>query len=75
MAGFHPPSISKKASAWYGPFSSSMAISLWAQWLAPSGVKVFEIRPGEIDAGPLDYSTGQVPNVDGGFHLRGLQRT
>ena len=89
----------------------SMAVSLWAQRLAQSGVKVFEIRPGvirtdmiaaveklyeeriaagllpqrrmgeprdialavrAIAAGLLDYSTGQVLNVDGGFHLRGL---
>ena len=89
----------------------SMAVSLWAQRLAQSGVKVFEIRPGVIRTdmiaaveklyeeriaagllpqrrmgeardvalavraiadGLLDYSTGQVLNVDGGFHLRGL---
>jgi len=89
----------------------SMAVSLWAQRLAQTGVKVFEIRPGVIRTdmiaaveklyeeriaagllpqrrmgeprdialavraiadGLLDYSTGQVLNVDGGFHLRGL---
>ena len=89
----------------------SMAVSLWAQRLAQSGVKVFEIRPGVIRTdmiaaveklyeerigagllpqrrmgeprdialavraiadGLLDYSTGQVLNVDGGFHLREL---
>lgn len=89
----------------------SMAVSLFAQRLAPLGIKVFEIRPGIIRTdmiapvvkqyeeriaagllpqrrmgepadvaravraiadGLLDYSTGQVLNVDGGFHLRGL---
>lgn len=89
----------------------AMAVSLWAQRLAQTGVKVFEIRPGIIRTdmiaaveklyeeriaggllpqrrmgeprdialavraiadGLLDYSTGQVLNVDGGFHLRGL---
>jgi len=89
----------------------SMAASLWAQRLASSGIKVFEIRPGIIRTdmiaavekiyedkiaagllpqrrmgepadvaravraiadGLLDYSTGQVLNVDGGFHLRSL---
>ena len=89
----------------------SMAVSLWAQRMAQSGVKVFEIQPGVIRTdmiaaveklyedriaggllpqrrmgeprdialavraiadGLLDYSTGQVLNVDGGFHLRGL---
>jgi len=89
----------------------SMAVSLWAQRMAQTGVKVFEIRPGVIRTdmiaavqqlyedriaagllpqrrmgeprdvalavraiadGLLDYSTGQVLNVDGGFHLRGL---
>jgi NAD(P)-dependent dehydrogenase (short-subunit alcohol dehydrogenase family) len=89
----------------------SMAVALWAQRLAASGVKVFEIRPGIIRTdmiaavekmyeeriaggllpqrrmgepvdvamavraiadGLLDYSTGQILNVDGGFHLRGL---
>ncbi len=88
-----------------------MAVSLWAQRLASTGVKVFEIRPGIIRTdmiaavekmyeeriaggllpqrrmgeprdialavraiadGLLDYSTGQVLNVDGGFHMRGL---
>lgn len=88
-----------------------MAVALWAQRLAQTGVKVFEIRPGivrtdmiaavekmyedriaagllpqrrmgeprdvalavrAIADGLLDYSTGQVLNVDGGFHLRGL---
>jgi len=89
----------------------SMAVALFAQRLASSGVKVFEIRPGVIRTdmiaaveksyeeriatgllpqgrmgepldvaravraiadGLLDYSTGQVLNVDGGFHLRSL---
>jgi 3-oxoacyl-[acyl-carrier protein] reductase len=89
----------------------SMSVALWAQRLAASGVKVFEIRPGiirtdmiaavesayeekiaagllpqrrmgesqdvalavrAIAAGLLDYSTGQILNVDGGFHLRSL---
>jgi 3-oxoacyl-[acyl-carrier protein] reductase len=89
----------------------SMAVALYAQRLAASGVKVFEIRPGIIRTdmiagvekayedkiaagllpqrrmgepsdiaravraiadGLLDYSTGQVLNVDGGFHLRSL---
>ena len=89
----------------------SMAVALWAQRLAGSAVKVFEIRPGvirtdmiaaveklyeqriaggllpqrrmgeprdvalavrAIAGGLLDYSTGQVLNVDGGFHLRSL---
>jgi NAD(P)-dependent dehydrogenase (short-subunit alcohol dehydrogenase family) len=89
----------------------AMAVSLWAQRLAQTGIKVFEIRPGIIRTdmiaavekaydekiangllpqrrmgetcdvakairaiadGLLDYSTGQVLNVDGGFHLRGL---
>src|SRR5512140_3298109 len=83
----------------------AMAVALWAQRLAPVGVKVFEIRPGIIRTdmisavelvydekikggllpqrrmgegsdiaravraiadGALDYSTGQVLNVDGG---------
>jgi len=89
----------------------AMAVALWAQRLAQTGVKVFEIRPGIIRTdmiaavekiyderiangllpqrrmgesanvakavraiadGLLDYSTGQVLNVDGGFHLRSL---
>lgn len=89
----------------------SMSVALYAQRLADTGVKVFEIRPGiirtdmiaavektyddkiangllpqrrmgesqdiaravrAITAGLLDYSTGQVLNVDGGFHLRSL---
>jgi 3-oxoacyl-[acyl-carrier protein] reductase len=89
----------------------SMSVALYAQRLAPAGVKVFEIRPGIIRTdmisavesvyderikggllpqrrmgegsdvaravravadGALDYSTGQVLNVDGGFHLRSL---
>lgn len=89
----------------------SMAVALYAQRLAASGIKVFEIRPGIIRTdmisavekmyeekiaggllpqrrmgepldiaravraiadGMLDYSTGQVLNVDGGFHLRSL---
>ena len=89
----------------------AMAVSLWAQRLASTGIKVFEIRPGVIRTdmiaaveqiyeekiangllpqrrmgeasdiakavraiadGLLDYSTGQVLNVDGGFHLRSL---
>ncbi len=89
----------------------SMSASLWAQRLAPRGIKVFEIRPGIIRTdmisaveksydekiaggllpqrrmgeavdvanavraiadGLLDYSAGQVLNVDGGFHMRGL---
>jgi 3-oxoacyl-[acyl-carrier protein] reductase len=84
---------------------------LYAERLAPVGVKVFEIRPGIIRTdmiarvekvyeekiangllpqrrmgegldvakavraiadGLLDYCTGQVINVDGGFHLRSL---
>ena len=89
----------------------SMSVALYAERLAPCGVKVFEIRPGivrtdmiakvekvydekiaggllpqrrmgegsdvanavrAIADGLLDYSTGQVINVDGGFHLRSL---
>ncbi len=89
----------------------SMSVALYAERLAPIGVKVFEIRPGivrtdmiakveklyeekiaagllpqrrmgegsdvakavrAIAEGLLDYSTGQVLNVDGGFHLRSL---
>ena len=89
----------------------SMSVALYAQRLAESGIKVFEIRPGIIRTdmiakveqvyeekiaagllpqrrmgegsdiaqavraianGLLDYSTGQVLNVDGGFHLRSL---
>ncbi len=89
----------------------SMSAALWAQRLAASGIKVFEIRPGivrtdmiaavesayeqkiatgllpqarmgepkdvalavrAVAAGLLDYSTGQILNVDGGFHLRSL---
>ena len=89
----------------------SMAVALWAQRLAETGVRVFEVRPGIIRTdmisaveklyeeriaggllpqrrmgepddiaravravadGLLDYSTGQVLNVDGGFHLRSL---
>ena len=89
----------------------SMAVQLFADRLAASGVRVFEIRPGIIRTdmiapvqakyeeritqglfpqprlgeprdvalavraiadGLLDYSTGQVLNVDGGFHLRRL---
>jgi 3-oxoacyl-[acyl-carrier protein] reductase len=89
----------------------SMSVALYAERLASSGVKVFEIRPGIIRTdmiakvekvydgkiaagllpqrrmgegsdvakavraiadGLLDYSTGQVINVDGGFHLRSL---
>ncbi len=89
----------------------SMSVALYAQRLAATGIKVFEIRPGiirtdmiakveqvyeekiaagllpqrrmgegsdvakairAIAAGLLDYSTGQVINVDGGFHLRSL---
>jgi NAD(P)-dependent dehydrogenase (short-subunit alcohol dehydrogenase family) len=89
----------------------SMSVALYAQRLAETGVKVFEIRPGIVRTdmiskvekaydekiaagllpqrrmgegedvakavraladGLLDYSTGQVLNVDGGFHLRSL---
>jgi 3-oxoacyl-[acyl-carrier protein] reductase len=89
----------------------SMSVALYAERLAPYGIKVFEIRPGIIRTdmiskvekvydekiaggllaqrrmgegsdvaravraiadGLLDYSTGQVLNVDGGFHLRSL---
>ena len=89
----------------------SMATALYAQRMAETGVKVFEIRPGIIRTdmiakveqvyeqkiaagllpqrrmgegsdiakavraiadGLLDYSAGQVLNVDGGFHLRSL---
>jgi 3-oxoacyl-[acyl-carrier protein] reductase len=89
----------------------SMSVALYAQRLAATGVKVFEVRPGIIRTdmisavesvyddkikggllpqrrmgegsdiaravraiadGALDYSTGQVLNVDGGFHLRSL---
>ena len=89
----------------------SMSVALYAQRLAATGIKVFEIRPGivrtdmiakveqvyeekiaagllpqrrmgegsdvakavrAIAEGLLDYSTGQVINVDGGFHLRSL---
>ena len=88
-----------------------MAVQLFADRLAGSGVRVFEIRPGIIRTdmiasvqagyeerlaqgllpegrlgeprdvalavraiadGLLDYSTGQVLNVDGGFHLKRL---
>ena len=89
----------------------SMSAALYAQRLAGSGIRVFEVRPGIIRTdmisavekfyeqkiaegllpqrrigepqdvakavraiadGLLDYSTGQVINVDGGFHLRSL---
>jgi len=89
----------------------SMSVALYAERLAASGIKVFEIRPGIIRTdmiskvekaydekiaagllpqrrmgegsdvaravraiadGLLDYSTGQVLDVDGGFHLRSL---
>ena len=89
----------------------SMVVALYAERLASSGIKVFEIRPGIIRTdmiakvekayeqkiadgllpqrrmgeaadvaravraiadGLLDYSTGQVLDVDGGFHLRSL---
>ncbi|MBZ5624746.1 MAG: 3-ketoacyl-ACP reductase [Acidobacteriia bacterium] len=89
----------------------SMSVLLYAERLADTGVKVFEIRPGIIRTdmiakveqiyeekiaagllpqrrmgegsdvakavraiadGLLDYSTGQVIDVDGGFHLRSL---
>jgi 3-oxoacyl-[acyl-carrier protein] reductase len=89
----------------------SMTVALYAQRLAESGIKVFEIRPGIIRTdmiakvekvydekiaagllpqrrmgegsdvakavraiadGLLDYSTGQILNVDGGFSLRSL---
>jgi NAD(P)-dependent dehydrogenase (short-subunit alcohol dehydrogenase family) len=89
----------------------SMSVALYAERLAPLGIKVFEIRPGIIRTdmiakvekvydekiaagllpqrrmgegsdvakavraiadGLLDYCTGQVINVDGGFHLRSL---
>ena len=89
----------------------SMSVALYAQRLAETGIKVFEIRPGIIRTdmiakvekayderiaagllpqrrmgegsdvakavraiadGLLDYSTGQVLNVDGGFSLRSL---
>jgi NAD(P)-dependent dehydrogenase (short-subunit alcohol dehydrogenase family) len=89
----------------------SMSVALYAQRLAETGIKVFEVRPGIIRTdmiakveqvyeekiaagllpqrrmgegadvaravraiadGLLDYSTGQVLNVDGGFHLRSL---
>ncbi len=89
----------------------SMSALVYAQRLAPHGIKVFEIRPGiirtdmiaaveqsydekiaggllpqrrmgepsdiaravrSIAGGLLDYSAGQVLNVDGGFHMRGL---
>ncbi|MBK5293793.1 MAG: 3-ketoacyl-ACP reductase [Acidobacteriia bacterium] len=89
----------------------SMSALVYAQRLAPHGIKVFEIRPGIIRTdmiaaveksydekiaggllpqrrmgettdvarvvraiadGLLDYSAGQVLNVDGGFHMRGL---
>ena len=89
----------------------SMTVALYAQRLAETGIKVFEIRPGIIRTdmiakvekvydekiaggllpqrrmgegsdiakavraiadGLLDYSTGQILNVDGGFHLRSL---
>ena len=88
-----------------------MSAALYAQRLAATNVKVFEIRPGIIRTdmiaavesvydekiqagllpqrrmgegsdvakavraianGLLDYSTGQVINVDGGFHMRSL---
>src|SRR3954447_26284927 len=89
----------------------SMSVALYAERLAPFGIKVFEIRPGIIRTdmiakvekayddkiaagllpqrrmgegsdvanavraianGMLDYSTGQILNVDGGFSLRSL---
>jgi 3-oxoacyl-[acyl-carrier protein] reductase len=89
----------------------SMSVAIYAQRLAPAGIKVFEVRPGVIRTdmiatveklyeekiangllpqrrmgessdvalviraiadGLLDYSTGQIINVDGGFHLRAL---
>jgi len=89
----------------------SMSVALYAERLAPDGVKVFEVRPGVIRTdmiakveqiyeekiaggllpqrrmgegsdvakavraiadGLLDYSTGQILNVDGGFHMRSL---
>jgi NAD(P)-dependent dehydrogenase (short-subunit alcohol dehydrogenase family) len=89
----------------------SMTVALYAQRLAETGIKVFEIRPGIIRTdmiakveklyddkiaagllpqrrmgegsdvakavraiadGLLDYSTGQILNVDGGFSLRSL---
>jgi NAD(P)-dependent dehydrogenase (short-subunit alcohol dehydrogenase family) len=89
----------------------SMSALVYAQRLAPEGIKVFELRPGIIRTdmiakvekiyeekiaggllpqrrmgegqdvalairavanGYLDYCAGQVINVDGGFHMRGL---
>jgi 3-oxoacyl-[acyl-carrier protein] reductase len=89
----------------------SMSVALYAERLAASGIKVFEIRPGIIRTdmiskvekvydekiaggllpqrrmgegsdvaravraiadGLLDYSTGQILDVDGGFHMRSL---
>lgn len=89
----------------------SMSAAVWAERLAASGIRVFEIRPGVIRTdmiaavedkyeeriaaglipqrrmgepadvaravrpiadGLLDYSTGQIINVDGGFHLRSV---
>jgi NAD(P)-dependent dehydrogenase (short-subunit alcohol dehydrogenase family) len=89
----------------------SMSALIYAQRLAPEGIKVFELRPGIIRTdmiatveklyeeriaggllpqrrmgegqdvalairaiadGYLDYCAGQVLNVDGGFHMRGL---
>lgn len=89
----------------------AMSAHVFAQRLAPEGIKVFEIRPGIIRTdmisavekvydekiaggllpqrrmgegqdvalavraianGYLDYCAGQILNVDGGFHMRGL---
>jgi NAD(P)-dependent dehydrogenase (short-subunit alcohol dehydrogenase family) len=89
----------------------SMSAALWAERLAPEGIRVFEIRPGvirtdmiaavekkyeeriaaglipqrrmgepsdvaravrAIAGGLLDYSAGQIIDVDGGFHLRSV---
>ena len=89
----------------------SMSALVYAQRLAPEGIKVFELRPGiirtdmiatvekiyedkiaggllpqrrmgegadvahvirSIANGNLDYCAGQILNVDGGFHMRGL---
>ena len=46
----------------------SMSVALYAQRLAEVGVKAVRA----IADGLLDYSTGQVLNVDGGFSLRSL---
>ena len=50
----------------------SMMTKLYADRLAEYDISVFEISPGAVAEGRLDFCTGQVINVDGGFHLRRL---